>query len=350
MLEGAEPGREREIKFQIMALARGKLLFLNSREVEGGYDTVPSTALAAMLDVLLNIDLEPWPETLQLQLRLVSHHMQLVFTVPHSRNHVVSGYLPEPILAEVAARQLHWFMSQEKGRDVLSQLPGRAFFRKNDEILMIHRRRRDETILRLLIMAAYVLTMGEDPVLQNDTWTLYHAEPSFSRGASLISFIEHLFPEDLADQVLNSVPTNIISGRPLREVFRNSAIRVTHFARADGDSAMTVHAMKEACLCAMGFICEIADDIVDLMIPILLDRTGPIVVENMSAIMWRIRRCHSFGLPNLPDWQLFPPNHENHEAPYISILSDVGAWSNSRKPSAEDVEQVCVCSDADYSH
>ena len=338
MLEPHEGSFDEEyMKKEVMWLARGKLFFVRPTELQGAAQSFPLTSLAAMLDVLVNIDYEPSDAALQLQLDLISQHMRSLYSVPPTRYNVVSGYPSEPLLAEVATYQLYSFIKKEPRKDVLIESLTKAFHWKTHTPWLVHRRRRDEALVRLWIITAYLLAVATPKEGDSGRKLEFYAQPIFSRGADLISFFEQLFPKDVADEVLDSFPMYGATGIPLRECFKDAAIRITHFARVEDEHATTVYGMKLAMLRGAGFIYEVGDDIVDVMIPILLDKNAPITIDNLSAIMWRVRRCHSSGLPDMPDWELFPPGLENRNVPYISILSDVGAWSNTRKPNKESV-------------
>lgn len=344
MYESIRSWHESVIESEVIRLGRRKLLCANSQlRSNGGYKRFFPQQLAAVVDMLINVDYEPWPEAVEFQLSLVSRHMRLVYSISTSRTDIHTGYSSEPILAEAAARQLHLWMTRDGDSDVVSKvlLDGFTDFAYSRGVgvssLMIDRHRRDENLLRILVMAAYVLTVGNAP--ENCLYVENDEAPLFCKGGSLISFFEHLFPREIATVVLDSLPTNNPTGRPLREVFKDSAIRITHFARAGDRHGETVYAMVEACLRGMGFICQSDDSVVDLMIPIVLDRTQPITVDNLSAIMWQVRRRHYRRMPDLSTVRLFPPNHRRCDAPYISIASDLGPWLDPRMPTVEDIDQ-----------
>lgn len=67
-----------------------------------------------MLDVLLHLDFEPRRQVANdIQANMVASHMRIVYSVPASREYLRSGYPSEPILAEAAMRQMHYFQSRE---------------------------------------------------------------------------------------------------------------------------------------------------------------------------------------------------------------------------------------------
>ena len=342
MLEGTPPGKEHYMVKEVLWLARGKLLYVGSYRLEEEVQSFPSVSLAAMLDVLVNIDYEPNDETLKLQLDLISEHMRSLYSVSPTRYNVVSGYPSEPLLAEVAVYQLYAFTKKGPHNDVLIQSLTKAFHRKTHIPWLVHRRRRDETLVRLWIIAAYLLAVAAVKEVEEEGGRRlnFYGRPIFSGGTKLTLFLTQLFPEDVSNQVLDSLPMFGQTGVPLRESFKDAAIRITHFARVEDKHAITVYGMKLAILRGAGLIYEVGDDIVDMIIPILLDRNGPITIDNLSAIMWRVRRCHSSGLPGMPDWQLFPPDLGKRNVPYISVLSDVGTWSDAQRPDVESAQNV----------
>lgn len=344
MLESIKSWHESQIDRELIGLGRRKLLCEHSdKGLKRGHSESLPEQLAAVVDMLINVDYEAWPEAVEFQLSLVSHHMRLVYSIPTSRTGILTGYSSEPIMAEGAARQLHWWMTRDGDPKVVSKIFINAFtnadYRRGCSIssVMVDRRRRDENLLRILVIAAYVLMVGNAP--ENRRYLVDDEALLFCKGGSLISFLEHFFPKETAAAVLDSTPSNIPTGKPLREVFKDSAIRLTHFARAGDRHAETIYAMQEACLRGMGFICQSNGSVVNLMIPIVLDRNQPITLDNMSAIMWQVRRRHRLQLPNPSNVRLFPPKHGRCDAPYISIVSDLGSWSDSQMPTVKGTDE-----------
>jgi hypothetical protein len=124
--------------------------------------------------------------------------------------------------------------------------------RDNMDDGLLDRGERGELVGRELLMSAYDRAMErEDSARQRSESSLqdistndpdsFTSPRSYSSGVSLITFIEELFTEENAHQVLESLPDNIKRETKFRDAFKDAKVRFTHFVKM-GDNTGTTSA------------------------------------------------------------------------------------------------------------
>lgn len=329
---------------QLLDLARQKLVYHQDIRPtpEDGTELVTSEAAAAVLDVLVKLDFGQTRSEVTKQSKLVSRHMRLAHSIPQYRHYAYTGYSSEPVLAEAAAHQLYVWMTAPEGyqkfnlADILD-----ANIDAGTPAILDHGQ-RGEVVTRILIMTAYIRAVAEENQSEPDG-----TNPFFTKGCSLATFMEELFTKDYSEVVLDSSP----SGRPptrstsqvipdpptLRTTFKNSVVRITHFVRAGDNSSMTLPVMKAAFIRGMAFIGHPTQDYVDLMIPVLIDKNKPITDDNMTAIMWQVKRRLKSSARNAVNFDadqiyFFPKGTAEEkiaEKPYIVLISELGLFKKN---------------------
>ena len=104
--------RKHDILKVIIPLAQSKLLCRN--EIDVSYNEAGNEAALAVVDLRLMLNYEARREKARLhEVNLVSSNMRTAITVPPNREYFVSSYCSEPVLAEVAARQMYIFLMKD---------------------------------------------------------------------------------------------------------------------------------------------------------------------------------------------------------------------------------------------
>jgi len=318
LLAGAEDNKNEIVK-RIVDLARAKLI--SQQNISIPHSEVTPSAVSAVLDVLLSLDFEPRRQaTRDREAELVASHMRIVFSVSKDREYIPSGYPSEPLLAEAAARQMDEFqLLAGPNTNVMVNLLKSEFTSG-----LLDQGQRGEVVCRQLISEAYRCAVREDhaakgPLPYNFT---------FSKGCKLITFIKKLFSEDYANQILNSVPDNVISSVTFEAKFKNAVVRFTHFGKMADDSGTTTNAMFAAFIRCMAFICWSSQRIVDVLIPVLLEETDKLEESVMTGLLIQIKRRINRGSVN--QYQIdqkklgfFPPDSMD-QRPYIALVAELG--------------------------
>lgn len=189
---------------------------------------------------------------------------------------------------------------------------------------LLDRGERGEVVARMLIVEAYdcaviaVLPQSDNQPGQQHL---------FSLGCTLIGWIEQMFPDEVADIILNSTPANC-GNQSFREAFKDAWIRVTHFTKAADDHVFNTHSMFAAFVRGMAFICRNGESFVDLILPILLfdSKIGSSV---MTAIFIQVKRRVKAGHYVIDAEKQFDffapePNLVEDERPYVTLVMDLG--------------------------
>ncbi len=188
-----------------------------------------------------------------------------------------TGYPSEPVLAEAALefvdRMFRSPSTQYMEHETMLQL-----YYDLDRTMpgVIDEGERGENIGKMILLRAYIAAVKQGQ----------HMVDLWSGGCSLLGFLTALTGEEYFDQVMASVPDNVMDGATLQSRFGKSWVCFTHFARAADDSAMTSSMAWVAFVRGMAMIgCKSSQHVVDVSIPILLDRDRPIEEANISAIL-----------------------------------------------------------------
>ncbi|CAL1710532.1 unnamed protein product [Somion occarium] len=321
MLESAHSSDKNFMKYSLILLARGKLMYIGAQvKIEQKHTDIRieygPRSLAAVVDMLINIDYARSPEVLLREIYQVEKHMRVLYSASGFGKLIETGYSSEPIMAEGAAQQMHLFMTVKGGaKDAMSDILEKDFRLGSGS--MIKADRRAEVVVRALVMTAYLRAVAKDAKGR---------EFLFSEGCGVVSFIKELYSKEHAQAILDSTPANGEPGKTFREVFKKSVIRVTHFVRAGDDSAITVPALRAAFIRCMGFICSGTEgSSVDFVLGILLDRDLPISNDNISALMCQVRRLRDRGIfeREIDGFLSSVRKKKGDKIPYVTMVVDL---------------------------
>lgn len=190
---------------------------------------------------------------------------------------------------------------------------------------LLDRGERGEVVARMLILEAY-----DRAVAKAFRKSKTREEPLFSFGCRLIDWIETIFVEKVAQDILNSTPANC-GNKTFREVFKDAWIRFTHFAKAGDDHIFNTHSMFAAFIRCMAFVCRSGESFIDLIIPVLLwnEKIGSSV---MTAIFIQVKRRMKAGKYHFDAEKHFHffhpepdrPKHPGDHRPYVTLVMDLG--------------------------
>ncbi|KAI0806797.1 hypothetical protein C8Q74DRAFT_1341823 [Fomes fomentarius] len=291
-------------------------------------------AQAAVLDVRIMLAYNPSVSAIHAhkhQMDLVASHMRTVYAIPHSRDYVYAGYSSEPILAEAAARQLHeWRKLEMRDRDSAQVVlePAVAILRDNLKHDLLARGEIGKAVGRLL------LTLAHDRAVED---TLKNTVLYFSSPIPVVAFFKALFPDEIAERVLDSVPDNEVNGKTLRDAFKNAVLNFTHFAKW-ADNPSLLEASAAGCFMRhMAVTSRNSGPFVDVFLPILLDREAPLGPENMSGIFVQFKlreKPGSLSAYTIAEERIkfFSPDEETDEnglRPYITLIMELGVESKT---------------------
>jgi hypothetical protein len=215
---------------------------------------------------------------------------------------------------------------------------------------LLDRGERGELVGRELLMSAYDRAIEcEDEAHQRSETSrqgistdnpAFMSPRSYSSGVSLITFINELFTEENAHQVLESLPDNIKLETKFRDAFKDAKVRFTHFVKM-GDSTGTTSAASWVALTrGMAIIPRSGEVGVDVIIPILL-HDKQLCEEVVSGLLVQFkRRCHSGPKASyLIDQRTigsFPEGSpDEHPRPYISLVMELGVQPKGTVPTKE---------------
>ena len=166
----------------------------------------------------------------------------------------------------------------------------------------------------------------------------------FSRGCSLISFIEELFEPGAAQAILDSYPDNIPrdtedpNRQKFRTVFQKAKVRFTHFVKVDDVNGITTGTLFPAFVRGMAFIAKTGQAIIDLGIPVLFvdDKLGETA---MTAILIQVKRRIKAGTVVALDIRaenigLFVT--EASRRPYCTLVMELGVQPGLDKTIGDD--------------
>lgn len=262
----------------LLMFARSKLLRNNSpRQSRSKFS---HTAQTAVLDVRIMLSYEANRTSARLhEMELVANHMRTVYSIPKDREYLRSGYSSEPILAEAAARQLREWRMREIEESRARTRTEIDILQHNLQHALLSRGEIGEAVGRTLF------TMGRDGASENG---LNKGENiHFSKCVSVIDFITALFSEDCANAILDSEPDNLLKGKgkKFRDVFKNAVVNFTHWGKLGDDAALSEDGMVGLFVRGMAGICRNNAELVDWVIPVLMDRNAPLLPKNFTAFL-----------------------------------------------------------------
>lgn len=229
---------------------------------------------------------------------LVADHMRMAYSIPNDREYIRSGYSSEPILAVASASLMRqWDDEQMRPNPAV-----RILSEHLDEDLLA-RSKIGDIVGRLL--------------LTTDTRESYRDQFSRPRCAQLVpvnNFIRSLFPENVAEMILESVPDNLPpTPRPAEvrandieaehaaqpvtfaEAFKDAVINFTHFAEFADRSTIDQHTALGCFVRGMALICENNGLVADAFIPVCMDPSKPLVPTNMSGFIVQFKLLAEAG-------------------------------------------------------
>ncbi|RXW24926.1 hypothetical protein EST38_g939 [Candolleomyces aberdarensis] len=322
-----------------------------------------SIAILAILDMLLNLHYDPRRiSTHRVGNTLVASHMRTAFSVPADRFSMYSGYPSEPVLAE-AALDVLYLNHKKRNPDSLTN-----YFESLDEdhLGAIDKGERGENVGKLILLSAYIAAVVEDAkksgaLTENRDGIEREVTPNWRNGCSVSSFLKHLAADQFHSVILECRPDNG-SGLALEDAFNKAWVRFTHFVRAGDDSSMTTSVAWGAFVRGMAIIGWHSQPIVDVHIPVLLDKDAPIGEANMSGILVQ------FKTREVPTPQpkvaikaealsYFPPagsrrdpfrhadadpsSKLSHQTrPYISLVMELGVLSARQAPVRRKIVKI----------
>ncbi|KAH7917774.1 hypothetical protein BV22DRAFT_1135131 [Leucogyrophana mollusca] len=328
MLPGDDISEWDNISSLIIDFARSKLICHNNIGMH--VTEMSHIAKTAILDVLLCLDFEPSSaRAKEEQNELVAGHMRTAFSVSSDRSYLHSCFPSEPILAEAAAQQMDALQQKCPDINVMATLLGEHF-----SCGQIDRGLRGELVWRQLVMEAYLRAVRTE---QQDY-------PVFSRGCGLITFIKELFTETYAGQILNSVPDNVHSTTKFADAFKDARVRFTHFGKMGDDTGATSPALLAAFIRGMAVICWSSQDLVDVVIPVLLNPNDPLAVSSMTGILMQVKLRRSAG--QVPEHAidqkvvgLFTYTEDQDVPnPYITLVAELGVQLRTSSPAAGEAK------------
>ncbi|KIL67470.1 hypothetical protein M378DRAFT_9260 [Amanita muscaria Koide BX008] len=337
MIQSAGDSKDQVLPL-IIDLARSKLLCQNDIDVD--YLDVTKHARTAVVDLRLMFDYEPWQEaTRAFEAELVASHMRTVFSIPQTLEYFWSGYPSEPLLAEAAAQQMGVFHSKNPD-SIVNVLQNNLDSGRLDKVEC------GELVARALLTLAYdraIERESKSPATDNSRdWK---EKPWYSRGASVITFIEELFASPYAGQILDCIPNNVEDTRPFREVFQNAKVRFTHFGKMADESGTTSDAAWVALIRGMAIIAAKGMCSIDHVIPVLLHKDATICEEAVTGMLISVKTRKTKG--NMADYKVdektikFFPHSESTKAsqrPYITLAMELGIQpsnSNTSEPTKD---------------
>ncbi|TFK93135.1 hypothetical protein K466DRAFT_538427 [Polyporus arcularius HHB13444] len=279
----------------LLAFARSKLLCCD--KLTGPMTDYPRAARTAVIDARIMLSYGAHPSAQQYQMDLVASHVRTVYSIPRDRECIYSGYSSEPVLAEAAARQLAlWRELEPQNPDNTRPLiePAVAILQRLLQQDLLARGETGEigkTVGRLLLLLARDNAARSS---SNPKQTTH-----YSRPISVEAFITALFPTDIAERILESVPDNQVPGedtKTFREVFKDAVLNFTHYAKWEDDSVLSEDGALGCFIRHLAGICGDRKAIVDAFLPILMDRQAPLSPDVMSGIFIQFKLRGKAGI------------------------------------------------------
>ncbi|KAI0782308.1 hypothetical protein C8Q75DRAFT_811743 [Abortiporus biennis] len=247
----------------LIKYARCKLLCSHGIDIKAR--DVSTEGRLAVLDVLLHLQFKPCTNIIgriqkgkiPTEEELIYAHMRYVHSIPEHRIYSYSSYPSEPILAEAAAQQLHFF-STRYPPSTSSSLIDVLCEQVDNGLIDIGE--RGEVVARLLIIRAAMRAVEVECKEGDQLW--------YSKGNKVKTFIQELFQKGYSDQILASTPDNTCVGQTFEDALGNMTMRLTHFEKLKDGSGLSQEGAQAAFTRGCGYICEGMQESVDLMIPI----------------------------------------------------------------------------------
>ncbi|KAF8987021.1 hypothetical protein BDQ17DRAFT_1258984 [Cyathus striatus] len=237
--------------------------------------------------------------------------MRLAYTFSMDGLYMESGYSSEPILAEAASQVLSdcEMVHPNAMVHILSHHVHQG---------IINVGYHGELTSRLLLTMAYRKA------------TKISAVNLYSGGCGVVPFLEALYTDEHINLILNHVPDNRKSGsnsRRLSDVFASSWIRFTHFGQMDYDDGVSSFDTLTAFVRGMAIICTTRHAMINIIIPVLLDKDQPLSESNVSAILIHTSSCDTIGRVawyHIDEEEIGLFRDKSLERPYIGMVMELG--------------------------
>ena len=299
--------------------------------INASYSTISTAepkpaAVLAVLDQRLHLTYDQRRRsTRMIEEEQVSKHMRLIYVAPQHGEFVYSGYPSEPFLAEAGAHAIS-ALREHYGRVAVETLAYGV------EAVLSTQGDAGELVGRLVLMLAYDYAVESSMSPPPDSPPY---PPHFSAGVCVETFFRSLIPNEHIESFLDSKPVNLppsASGAdmqllqyldvPLRKAFSNASIRFTHFIQIADD----IHVdLACAALCrGAAIICHRAQEGVDLVIPVVLNRDKRMAKEEISAIFVRCKLRNRFPSAALDIDTDSIRFFDSGRLPCIAVIMDLG--------------------------
>ncbi|THH04277.1 hypothetical protein EW146_g10218 [Bondarzewia mesenterica] len=306
-----------QLSTSVLKMARSKLIC--DTDVDESFDHSSAAARLAVADVRLCLDYEPGQQNQMIVAELVTSHMRMVYSVPKHGQYMHSGYSSEPLLAEAAAMQLQQWRTTRRTAliDTLQRYMGNGVLDLGE---------RGEVVARVLVTEAY------DRAVLRDHSRDYGGRMLFSLGCHVTTFIEELFEDSIAQQILDGRPDNVADGLTFREAFEDASVRFTHFAKLDDSLVASTDGMFAAFVRGMAFIAKYDEAVIDLFFPVLL-RNELLREEVMTGILVQVKRRRTARTVAA---------YDDIKAEDISFFSTSNSFTEDRRPYCTIVMELGV--------
>ena len=259
------------VQGSLVDFAKEKLLLSSEDEIRRDYNM--EKRIMAAFGSRVDLELNPYGDVQEIrkfEASLIEGHMRVVYSVP-SHERMYSGYPSEPVLAQAASQvTLQDQDGPDKIADAISILVDKGLAATDD---------RGELLARVLLLQA-----ANNAAEEASRWRSFkHSDP-----IPLENFFVELFGKGFVDRLYASTPQNVREHKTFREYFDKACIRLTHYGKADL-SAVTSVAVPAMMARACGLSCCIDRRVVDVVIPVVLDREAKLDEPVMSAIFVKIK-------------------------------------------------------------
>ncbi|QRV83937.1 G2/mitotic-specific cyclin cdc13 [Ceratobasidium sp. AG-Ba] len=215
---------------------------------------------------------------LDIQYRLVSSHMRMVYSIPRHRAYMHTGYPSEPVLAEASGRLFEGDNVRQFSRiapDILAMICNDAFIARGE---------RGELVGRLILICSVWESL--DRLFKSTHSLPDDLQPRYHHPIPLANFIRALFNQTHWEKILGAKPiTNKIGSLTLDEAFSGSYVFFSHFALARDSKMLCGIGLASALARGMALQAKECQESIDAVIPIHMGTLKtPISPKTTSAI------------------------------------------------------------------
>ena len=256
--------------------------------------------------------------------------LRTVLDIGIGRECLLTAHQSEPMMAEAAAQVLTKLWKTKIGHG-----SGGDRVRKILHTFLSHdllsKGEAGEVMARFLCMEAYLRAM-------QTSWDRDGCEGPliYSAGCKLKDFFNHLFTREAVEIVFKTTPQNVPGNTTLETIFSTSVVRFCQTIRL-GDDALNPLVLLAAFLRGEMLATYHNHRLIDLVIPVLLDSTQPLDVDNITAILVSVKqRDKKLSGKDIYDADdlLFGPDQLR---PYIMVIMELGLPLEERKQASQVV-------------